>query len=34
MPQTLDDIVKISGFGAVKCEKYGPEILGIVKKYS
>lgn len=34
MPKTLDDIKKISGFGDVKTQKYGNEILEIVKKYS
>jgi len=33
MPESLDDIKKISGFGEVKCGKYGNEILGIVNKY-
>jgi hypothetical protein len=33
MPESLDDIKKIYGFGEVKCEKYGNEILGIVNKY-
>jgi len=34
MPKSLDDIKQISGFGEVKCQKYGNEILEIVKKYS
>lgn len=33
MPESLDDIKKISGFGEVKCEKYGNEILGIINKH-
>lgn len=34
MPKTLDDIRKISGFGDVKCQKYGNAILEIVKRHS
>ena len=34
MPKTLDDIKKISGFGDVKTQKYGNEILQIVKRHS
>ncbi|MFA6808860.1 MAG: HRDC domain-containing protein [Eubacteriales bacterium] len=34
MPKTLDDIKKISGFGDIKCQKYGNAILDIIKKYS
>jgi len=30
MPANLDELKKISGFGDVKCEKYGEAILGIV----
>ncbi len=30
MPRSLDELRKISGFGEVKCEKYGEEILRIV----
>ncbi|CZQ96749.1 Hypothetical protein Tpal_2047 [Trichococcus palustris] len=33
MPQNLEDIKKISGFGDVKCEKYGEGIIEIVSKY-
>lgn len=33
MPRDLDELRKISGFGEVKCEKYGDAILGIVEKY-
>lgn len=33
IPQNLDDIRKISGFGEVKCEKYGKAIIEIVDKY-
>ena len=31
MPRSLDDLRKISGFGAVKCEKYGEAILGVLE---
>ena len=30
MPRNLDELRKVSGFGEVKCEKYGDGILGIV----
>ena len=33
MPRSLDELRKISGFGEVKCEKYGEEILGILERY-
>ncbi|NTW70664.1 MAG: helicase [Eubacteriaceae bacterium] len=33
MPGNLDDIKKISGFGEVKCQKYGNAILEIIKEY-
>ncbi|MGB9344217.1 HRDC domain-containing protein, partial [Trichococcus sp.] len=33
MPRSLEELRKISGFGEVKCEKYGEEILGIVRRY-
>ena len=33
MPRSLDEIKQISGFGDVKCQKYGAEILGIIEKY-
>lgn len=33
MPGTLDELGKISGFGKVKCQKYGDHILQIVHKY-
>jgi len=32
MPETLDELKNISGFGDVKCQKYGPAILEIVRK--
>ena len=33
MPRSLDELRKISGFGEVKCEKYGEAIIEIVGKY-
>lgn len=33
MPRNLDELRRISGFGDVKCEKYGEKILGIVGMY-
>ena len=33
MPRSLDDLRQISGFGEIKCEKYGREILRIVGRY-
>ena len=33
MPKSSDELRKISGFGEVKCEKYGEMILGIVDKH-
>jgi len=33
MPRNLDELKKISGFGEVKCEKYGWAILGILGWY-
>lgn len=32
MPATLEDLKKISGFGEVKCQKYGEKILEIVRE--
>ncbi|WP_084031716.1 HRDC domain-containing protein [Anaerobacillus arseniciselenatis] len=32
-PSTSDELLKISGFGKVKVEKYGVEIIEIIKKY-
>lgn len=34
MPKTIDDIKKISGFGDAKCQKYGKEVLEIIKRHS
>ncbi|MEA4903140.1 HRDC domain-containing protein [Desulfitobacterium sp.] len=34
VPKTLDDIKKVSGFGDIKCNKYGNAILEIIKKFS
>lgn len=33
MPKTLKDLKKISGFGEVKCERYGHAILEIINKH-
>lgn len=33
MPGTVDELGKISGFGKIKCQKYGDHILQIVHKY-
>jgi hypothetical protein len=33
MPRNLDELRKVSGFGEVKCEKYGEAILGIMRRY-
>ncbi len=33
-PKTLNELAKINGFGKVKCEKYGSDIIDIVKKYN
>lgn len=33
LPTTIDELKKISGFGEVKCERYGHEIIEIIKKY-
>ena len=33
MPRNLDELMKISGFGEVKCQKYGDAILGILERY-
>lgn len=33
MPKNLDELRKVSGFGDVKCEKYGEGIIGIVGRY-
>lgn len=34
MPKDKEELQKIKGFGSVKTEKYGGEILGILKKYN
>lgn len=31
-PKTIDDLMKISGFGEAKCNKYGADILNIISK--
>ena len=33
-PKTLNELANINGFGKVKCEKYGNDIIDIVKKYN
>jgi NCAIR mutase (PurE)-related protein len=33
LPQTKEDLLKISGFGKVNSEKYGEQFLAVVKKY-
>jgi len=32
-PKTIEELKSIRGFGAVKCEKYGGDIIGIINKY-
>lgn len=34
MPQTLEDLRKVNGIAEKKCEKYGEDILNIIKKYA
>ena len=34
LPQTLDELEKISGFGKAKIENYGQQFLDIITKYS
>lgn len=33
MPRSKEELLKVSGFGAVKTEKYGDDILAILKEY-
>ncbi|PWL53812.1 MAG: hypothetical protein DBY38_06545 [Clostridium cadaveris] len=33
MPRNKEELQKIAGFGAVKVNKYGDDILKIIKKY-
>ena len=33
IPKTMDGLLKIKGFGKVKCEKYGEDILKITSRY-
>ena len=33
LPKSIDELMKISGFAEKKCEKYGEEIINIIKKY-
>lgn len=32
-PSSIDELMKISGFAQKKCEKYGEDIINIIKKY-
>lgn len=32
-PRTKEELLRVSGFGQVKAEKYGEELIGIVRKY-
>ncbi|NLW91348.1 MAG: hypothetical protein GXY34_07080 [Syntrophomonadaceae bacterium] len=34
MPSTIEELMKVPGFGEVKCKKYGDAIIDIVKKYA
>lgn len=33
MPSTINELMKISGFGKVRCKKYGEDILSILNRY-
>jgi hypothetical protein len=33
LPQTLDDLIKLNGFGKVKVEKYGADFLDVILSY-
>lgn len=33
MPRSKEELLKVSGFGAVKVGKYGDDILAILKEY-
>lgn len=33
-PRSVDELKRIHGFGVVKCEKYGEDIVNIIKEYS
>jgi hypothetical protein len=33
MPKNVEDLQKVSGFGEVKCQKYGEDLLKIINKY-
>lgn len=33
MPETYAELMKIKGFAEIKCQKYGEEIINIVKKF-
>ena len=32
-PQTIEEFKNVQGFGKIKCEKYGYDIINIIKKY-
>lgn len=32
-PTTIEELMKVKGFGEIKCQRYGQEIVNIVKKY-
>lgn len=32
-PKTKDELLKVTGFGSIKVEKYGEDVLGILEKY-
>lgn len=34
MPKSIPELMNVSGFAQVKCEKYGNDIIEIIKKYS
>jgi len=33
MPKSKDELKGVSGFGDIKCEKYGDEIISIINKF-
>jgi superfamily II DNA helicase RecQ len=33
IPKTLDELMSIKGFGKVKCQKYGDQILKITSEF-
>lgn len=32
-PKTIEELKSIRGFGSIKCDKYGADIIRIVNKY-